>query len=202
LASCRAASAEKTPRAIDEEGVSLARFSTRDAAGCSRSCSASKSSPRAVAITISPSTTQFVAEPQGARRVAPENSDRLPLSSVLNYPSELGGIDHSVLVPAQANKSRTVCARRFDPSWECGLRIARVVTIRRLRMAQQNINPRLDSGKEHNSPNPESPAAAEGPSSTEHEPAQGHIQTGARYRDRPTDDGKHGDAAQGSIQNQ
>ena len=33
-------------------------FATRDAAGCSRSCSASKSSPRGVAITISPSTMQ------------------------------------------------------------------------------------------------------------------------------------------------
>jgi hypothetical protein len=67
-------------------------------------------------------------------------------------------------------------------------------------MAQQNINPRPGSGDEHDSSKPGSPAAAEGPRSTEHEPAQGHIHTGARYRDRPTDDGKYGDEAQESTQ--
>ena len=44
--------------ATNDAGVSFASFATRDAAGCSRSCSASKSSPCGVAITISPSTTQ------------------------------------------------------------------------------------------------------------------------------------------------
>jgi hypothetical protein len=67
-------------------------------------------------------------------------------------------------------------------------------------MAQQNTNPDLGSGDQHDSPKPASPAAAEGPRSTEHEPAQDHIQTGARYRDRPTDDGKYGDEADESIQ--
>ena len=67
-------------------------------------------------------------------------------------------------------------------------------------MAQQNINPRLGSGEERDSPKSGSPAAAEGPRSTEHEPAQGHIQTGARYRDRPSDDGKYGDEAEEAIQ--
>ena len=40
--------------------LACASFATRDAAGCSRICSASKSSPCAVAITISPSSTQPV----------------------------------------------------------------------------------------------------------------------------------------------
>jgi hypothetical protein len=43
-----------------ETGVSFASFSVRDAAGCSRCCSAANSSPCAVAITFSPSSTQFL----------------------------------------------------------------------------------------------------------------------------------------------
>ena len=39
------------------EGIDWESFATRDAAGCSRNCSASKSRPCGVAITISPSTT-------------------------------------------------------------------------------------------------------------------------------------------------
>src|SRR5439155_821669 len=45
-------------KATKEAGVSAASFATREAAGCRRICSASKSSPRSPAITISPSTTQ------------------------------------------------------------------------------------------------------------------------------------------------
>ena len=44
-------------KAINDEGVSFASFATREAAGCRRSCNASKSRPRSVMITISPSTT-------------------------------------------------------------------------------------------------------------------------------------------------
>jgi hypothetical protein len=45
--------------------------------------------------------------------VARASLDRLPLSSGCStILSELGGIDHSVLVVAETNKSRTVCARR------------------------------------------------------------------------------------------
>src|SRR5262249_6326229 len=44
--------------ATNDAGVSFASFAARDAAGCSRSWSASKSSPRLVAITISPSNTE------------------------------------------------------------------------------------------------------------------------------------------------
>ena len=47
----------------NEDGISLDSFATRDAAGCSRNCSASKSRPPSVAITISPSTTH----PGGSR---------------------------------------------------------------------------------------------------------------------------------------
>ena len=50
-------------KATNDAGVSFASFATRDAAGCRRSCSASKSSPCGVAMTISPSTTQ----PSGRR---------------------------------------------------------------------------------------------------------------------------------------
>ena len=49
-------------RRRSDAGVSFASFATRDAAGWSRSCSASKSSPRGVAITISPSSTQPVGQ--------------------------------------------------------------------------------------------------------------------------------------------
>ena len=50
--------AARTSKATKDEGVSAASFATREAAGCSRICSASKSRPRFDAITISPSTTQ------------------------------------------------------------------------------------------------------------------------------------------------
>ena len=43
---------------MNAAGVRSASSATREAAGCSRNCSASKSSPAAVARTISPSTTQ------------------------------------------------------------------------------------------------------------------------------------------------
>ena len=56
-------SAASRSKATNEAGVSFASFATREAAGCSRSCSASKSSPRGVAMTISPSMTQ----PSGSR---------------------------------------------------------------------------------------------------------------------------------------
>jgi len=38
------------------------------------------------------------------------------------------------------------------------------------------------------------PKSAEEPSESADEPAQGRVDTQTRYRDRPTDDGKHGDA--------
>ena len=44
--------------ATNEAGVSLASLAVRDCAGCRRSWSASKSSPCAVTMTISPSMTQ------------------------------------------------------------------------------------------------------------------------------------------------
>ena len=47
-------------------GIAAASLLTREAAGCSRSCSASKSSPSGVAMTISPSTTQ----PGGRRSIS------------------------------------------------------------------------------------------------------------------------------------
>jgi hypothetical protein len=67
-------------------------------------------------------------------------------------------------------------------------------------MGTAEYQPTSGSGEERDSPKSGSPAAAEGPRSTEHLPAQGHIQTGARYRDRPSDDGKYGDEAEESIQ--
>ena len=59
-ACCRRSSpsAASRSKATNDAGVSFASFATRDAAGCRRSCSASKSRPCGVAITISPSTTQ------------------------------------------------------------------------------------------------------------------------------------------------
>src|SRR5262249_44593751 len=63
LSSC-GASRRSTPstaiasKATNDEGVSFASLATRDAAGCRRSWSASKSSPRGVAMTISPSSTE------------------------------------------------------------------------------------------------------------------------------------------------
>src|SRR5881409_3715800 len=50
--------AAKTSKATNEAGVACASLATRDAAGCRRICSASKSRPWGVVITISPSTTQ------------------------------------------------------------------------------------------------------------------------------------------------
>ena len=43
---------------MNDAGVCPASIRTRDAAGCNRSCNASKSSASPVAITISPSITQ------------------------------------------------------------------------------------------------------------------------------------------------
>jgi hypothetical protein len=66
-------------------------------------------------------------------------------------------------------------------------------------MPQKTSSPGRVSGEGRDPRKPATPAAADVHDSTEHEPAQGHIQTGTRYRDRPTDDGKYGDGDQEPI---
>ena len=57
-------SAARRSNATNEAGASAASLATRDAAGCRRSCSVSKSRPPSLAMTISPSRTH----PSGRRR--------------------------------------------------------------------------------------------------------------------------------------
>jgi hypothetical protein len=63
-------------------------------------------------------------------------------------------------------------------------------------MPQKTSSPGRVSGDGHDSRTPATSAVDD---VHEPEPAQGHIQTGVRYRDRPTDDGKYGDADQEPI---
>jgi hypothetical protein len=63
-------------------------------------------------------------------------------------------------------------------------------------MAQKTSSPGTGSGEQRKVSQPGKPAPSEVPSSAPPEPAQGHTQTKARYRDRPTDDGKYGDGDQ------
>ena len=70
-------STARRSKATNDAGDSFASLAILDAAGCRRSCSASKSRPRGVTMTISPSTTQSARQHvRAATRAGPENSDR------------------------------------------------------------------------------------------------------------------------------
>ena len=100
-----------TSNATNEDGSLSQAPRLRDAAGCNRNCSASKSSPPGVAITISPSTTQLSEADPSMRHAARENSGRAAARRGFGYKlHSLGG--------KRSPETRPTSVHRYKFRWE------------------------------------------------------------------------------------
>ena len=95
----------------NEDGIAFDSFATRDAAGCSRNCSASKFRPPSVAITISPSITQ----PGGSR----SSSACVQLGKISIERLQIAALDVDVVVSSETRsiETRPTWVRRAGRRW-------------------------------------------------------------------------------------